>query len=560
MKYFVALALFLILLAAAKWAWWPSRRLPGHRVRHLRWRLRLRLHPGRGHATIAELFACWGRWAAFRHSGRIRPSMTCWERARAGACAWSVFVGRAHHRHGLRIPLQEHVVIMAPPRQGKTGWLARVILRYPGPVLSTTTKADVYGHTVAIRRRLGPAAVFNPQDIGGVPSTFAWDPVPGCEHPATAIRRADAFFHGVSVQGVEDSSFWRSSASAYMRVYFHAAATAGGDLRLVRKWVLGADPGEAERILLDAGADQWWALELAQLQGTATKTIETIRQTMTRALEFMADPALARAVLPGPGEGINLRRFLAERGTLYMIAEAEGEDAPLAPLFAALAAEVHKTAARLGSRMPGGRLDPPLLMALDEVTQICPVPLPGWMADSGGKGIQIIAVTHGMAQLRNRWGEHGARVVMDTAGVKVWLRGIDDPDTLEMAAKLAGKTAFTDHGGKGRSHHEILTGDMIRQLPMRRALIIRSGLAPVIATLPMVWRDPLYKQARRTATRPPVAIPAPVRQPIPARPRTALPAAPAAVEAPSEYVTGTVLPTAAAYDEDREPVFPWSAR
>ena len=28
-------------------------------------------------------------------------------------------------------------------------------------------------------------------------------------------------------------------------------------------------------------------------------------------------------------------------------------------------------------------------MGLDEVTQICPVPLPFWLSDSGGKGIQV---------------------------------------------------------------------------------------------------------------------------------------------------------------------------
>ncbi len=46
-------------------------------------------------------------------------------------------------------------------------------------------------------------------------------------------------------------------------------------------------------------------------------------------------------------------------------------------------------------------------MGLDEVTQICPVPLPFWLADSGGKGIQVAAVAHGEAQLVERWGEHG---------------------------------------------------------------------------------------------------------------------------------------------------------
>ena len=116
----------------------------------------------------------------------------------------------------------------------------------------------------------------------------------------------------------------------------------------------------------------------------------------------------------------------------------------MAPLFACLANEIHYTAALAGSRMPGGRLDPPLLMALDEVTQICPVPVPSWLADSGGKGIQIITVAHGEAQLRTRWGANGARVILDTSSAKIWLPGISDPATLDNASALCGTTAMKE--------------------------------------------------------------------------------------------------------------------
>jgi TraM recognition site of TraD and TraG len=51
-------------------------------------------------------------------------------------------------------------------------------------------------------------------------------------------------------------------------------------------------------------------------------------------------------------------------------------------------------------------------MALDEIVQTCPVPV--WLADSGGKGIQLIPVAHGEAQLRTRWRQDGAQVVLDT--------------------------------------------------------------------------------------------------------------------------------------------------
>ena len=219
---------------------------------------------------------------------------------------------------------------------------------------------------------------------------------------------------------------------------------------------------------------------------------------MSRSLAFLADPALAAAVLPGPGQSLDLEAFLRDAGTLYLIAETRGEDSPVAPLFACLASELHYTAALAGSQLPGGRLDPPLLLALDEVTQICPVPVPSWLADSGGKGIQIITVAHGEAQLRSRWGSDGARVIMDTSGAKIWLPGISDPATLEAASMLCGDAAMREHGQDHHTRHPVLTPDMIRQLPAGRALVVRGGCAPVIARLRMCWKDRLYRHARRT--------------------------------------------------------------
>ncbi|HLN65866.1 MAG TPA: type IV secretory system conjugative DNA transfer family protein, partial [Streptosporangiaceae bacterium] len=116
------------------------------------------------------------------------------------------------------------MLVMAPPRTYKTAFLADVILDYPGPVIATTTKADIYHLTSAVRTQYGRVHVFNPQHIGGVASTFCWDPVAGCEDPATAIRRADAFAFAVSQKGVEDGTFWSAKASDYLRGYFCAAA------------------------------------------------------------------------------------------------------------------------------------------------------------------------------------------------------------------------------------------------------------------------------------------------------------------------------------------------
>jgi type IV secretion system protein VirD4 len=495
-KLAIVLAVVLIVAGFAAWAFLPARYLSGNRARYLRIRLHLRLHPGKGFAHLFSLWLRWSRFAVLRRSGQIRPALP-WRYSLIDPGEHSVFLGRAHYRHGLRIPLEEHLLVMAPPRTFKTAFLADVIMEYPGPVIATTTKADIYTLTSAVRARLGPVHVFNPQHIGGVPSTFCWSPVEGCEDPATAIRRADAFAFAVSQNGVEDGSFWSAKASDYLRGYFHAAALASYDLRAVAAWVSGADPDVPERILVAAGARQW-ALTLAELRSEAHKTAATVRMVMSRALAFMADPALAAAVLPGPGEGFNIPAFLDQAGTVYMIAEAVSEDAPVAPLFAAMATEIHYAAAQIGQASESRRLDPPLLMGLDEVTQICPVPLPSWLSDSGGKGIQVVALVHGEAQLAERWGDHGRQVVLDTSSsVKVFLPGITDTTTLEAASTLCGQASWRVRGQDYATRHDVATPDMIRQLPAGFALVIRGGCAPVIARLPRAWKNPAYRHARR---------------------------------------------------------------
>src|ERR1035441_5901209 len=100
LRYAIALAIVLILAAFAAWAFLPARNLPGNRARHLRIRLHLRLHPGKAFAHLFSLWLRWGRLAALRRSGRVRPSLPLRYRILAPR-AHSVFLGRAHYRHRL---------------------------------------------------------------------------------------------------------------------------------------------------------------------------------------------------------------------------------------------------------------------------------------------------------------------------------------------------------------------------------------------------------------------------------------------------------------------------
>ena len=105
LKYVIALAVLIVLAAAFAWAFLPARHLPGNRARHLRIRLHLRLHPGKGFAHLFSLWLRWSRFAVLRRSGRIRPALPWWYRM-LDPGEHSVLLGRAHYRHRLHVPLE----------------------------------------------------------------------------------------------------------------------------------------------------------------------------------------------------------------------------------------------------------------------------------------------------------------------------------------------------------------------------------------------------------------------------------------------------------------------
>jgi type IV secretory pathway TraG/TraD family ATPase VirD4 len=493
----VLLLAALLALGFLHWAFVPRRHVPRFRVATMRARLRLRLHPGRGFALLPELWARWGRLASFRESRRTRPGLPLWYRAARPSCH-AVFLGRAQYRHRLWQTIQENILIIGRSRSGKSGWLARVLIRFHGPVVSATTKPDLFLRTSGLRSRFGrPVCTFNPQGFGDsrAASTIRFDPVAGCQDQAVAMRRGTALTDAVRVKGTEDAGFWNEQAAVQMPALLSAAALDGRSLRDVHRWVLANDTRDAERILRAAGRPDW-ADCLAQMRGPADKTAATVRMLLVAALRFMNDPALAACVLPGDDDAFDIEQFLFRQGALYLIADQRSDTSPVAPLFACLVGEIHFVACQLAGGMRGERLDPPLLLMLDECTRICPIPAPALLADSGGRGIMMILAAQGLAQIEERWGKPATRSVLDTSN-QLYVSGIQDPDTLKMASDLCDVATYQVRGRKDETaDYPVATPGMIRRIPRRRALVLRGDLAPVIAHLPMVWHDWRYRWAR----------------------------------------------------------------
>jgi type IV secretion system protein VirD4 len=490
------LVLFLVLVFAVMfWKRVMSRSAQvRRRVRALRWRIRLRLRPGAGYASLPELWLRWGRLAALSHGRRIRPDMGFWCRFFSPASDYAVRLGRAQYGRRVYARGEDQALVLAPQRVGKSGLLADRILSHRGPLLATTTRGDLYQITAASRALQGPVEVFNPQGTAGIASTFTWDLLEPCRDVVMAHRMAGWLTGGSAARQNHGNLEWFEGAGqTALSALLWAAAVGGYSIADVFRWnqldghqgalhVLGTHPGASREM---------HAVVRRVLE--SNRTADSIRATIEQSLAWAMIPGLHDAVAPGRGRGFDLDEFLDRNGSVYLVASGD-EDSPLTPLFRAFASWLHWSAGLAGTLTPAGRLPVPLLEALDELAVICPVDLPAMLADSAGKGILIVAVAHSRSQLAQRWGDHGAETIWALTGTKILLPGISDAKTLSDVSDLCGSVNLGEDEGKSV---RIAPPELLRSLPDWRALVVRMNLSPVVVKFRPAWKRRGYRRLSR---------------------------------------------------------------
>ena len=444
------------------------------RVRSIRFRLWLWLRPGRGFASLPELWLRWGRMAAVSYGARSRPGLSLLARLTLPATEYAVRLGRAQYGRRLYAAFELHVLILAPPRTDKTGLLADRIIRHPGPVLTTSTRADLHQLTSPSRR--GPVYVFNPEGVGDVPSTFAWDLLGVCTDELMAHKMAD--WLAGDTEGYGDLAWFEEQGTMGMSGLLLAAAKTGATLAEVYSWVQRRGHEAALAALAGHGNPQLHAVVRSLMEDN--RTAASVRSTIARALKWAVIPQLAAAA--DRRGRFNAREFALYGGSLHLIASGDSRSV-ITPLLRALASHVHYVAGLAGSRTATGKLDPPLLMAMDEVAQVCPVDLPSMLADSAGKGITFVTVAHSLAKLEERYGEDGAANIWAISGVKALLRGITEPQTLEDVSRVCGTL-----GDDGDDKARIVPPDVLRRLPKHCALVINMDLSPAVVRVSRAWK------------------------------------------------------------------------
>ena len=479
----VVLLLLVILTAAGVFAWRAvSRARAATNPHHLA-----------GTATGAEVARVASRRALVKRANTLRPSLT--GKPLPGDVGYLLGTSKGGQ---VWATVEDSILLIGPPRSGKgLHVVINSVLDAPGAVITTSTRPDNLTATLRARERTGPVAVFDPQQLApGLSAGMRWSPVRGCQDPLTAMIRAKGLATSTGFGGVQDAGFWEGKTTSAIQALLHAAALDGRDARTLYQWALNPTlAGDAVRILsTHPGAADGWADSLDAMVQADPRTRDSIWQGVSLALAALADPRVLDAVSPEVGEEFDPESFLRAGGTLYLLATGAGAGASAA-LVAAFIEDLVEAARKIAARSPGARMDPPLLLALDEIGNLSPLPsLPTLMAEGGGTGITTLPVLQSLAQAREGWGENAANAIWDASIVKVILGGASNSRDLQDLATLIGDrdettdSVTTDAYGAHSMQRSvrrvpILPPDVLRTLSFGTGVVMLRTARPIITTL-----------------------------------------------------------------------------
>jgi type IV secretion system protein VirD4 len=424
-------------------------------------------------------------------------------------------MGTNDHHLAMTEP-RRNLLILGPPRSEKTaGVLALTILSHPGPVVSTSTKADVLRATGLIRARLGRVWHYSPDGSETPPgcTELRWSPIPPSVKWSTAIALGKAMADVAETGGgTQDVSYFRVKAGVAIAALLHAAAL--GNKRML--WLLRAVNGD-RRILEEAGeildgslsADsQIAASDLQGILDLDERSRGAIFATTANALAAYRLPGALRSVeypnfdpaafvagdpmgynplrvspLPPEAEHMDTLRWqLSQKGrfdTVYITASSEQQNL-VAPIVAGFLSQIRQAAfARHRADEENDYFTrPAVLWALDEIAGIAPMrDLPEMtLSQSGGQGLLVAVCLQDLSLARAKW-DKAADAFLTLFGNVVVHAGIRDDATLRAISTVIGQhwvevvaegtTQSEGRGYGGRNSGESVQQTSTRQLVAR---------------------------------------------------------------------------------------------
>lgn len=433
-------------------------------------------------------------------------------------------------RTGCRLLASWEDVILAimAPRSGKTTSLGiPLVLAAPGAVVATSNKSDVWAATAELRRRRTGEDIwtFDPQRIAHVQQTWFWNPLRGLDSVEEAERLASHFVGTVDDERSRD--IWGPAAKTLLSGLFLAAAVSGRTILDVYSWV----QDETAPVPPDLLRENGFPAMAKALDGLRERPVETrgsVYFTAQEATACLRNPDITRWVVPPEqanrsghsghqdrgsegaarlSESTHLTEFLARdfaltHQTMYLLSKDGGGSA--APLVAALADRLMRDATQAAEAL-GGRLDPPMVVVLDEAANVCRIAdLPDLYSHLGSRGVIPVTILQSFPQGVRVWGQTGMDTLYGAATVKVIGPGIEDDRFAETISAFVGdrdvwKRSFSHGDGRtsksdSMQRERILDKAGVRALTRGKALIFATGCKAAMVSL-IPWYTTSEKDA-----------------------------------------------------------------
>ncbi|MFI5614942.1 type IV secretory system conjugative DNA transfer family protein [Amycolatopsis sp. NPDC051903] len=421
--------------------------------------------------------------------------------------------------------LEDVLLAIFGPRSNKTSAvIVPAILSAVGHCVATSNKPDVYALTHRQRAAVGEVFAMDVAKVAYAPQDWWYNPfavVRGLDE-ARIVSAAIMREVGDPNRMSDETKFWWLSGRDLLARLILAAAGSGRTMRDVRSWAAAASD-EPIDLLDEMDPNQYpdAANAAEQLRATyqrlAPETRQSIEGNVRGALSSFESEQMIRWVTPpetwvgvkpaGPIRELRVwdmvsppgRKDRGQRGpiTLYLLSkESESTGRPIMTLLV----DQLLSAAQQAATAQGGRLDPPMTLALDEAANVLRIDLPALYTYAGSIGLLLLAVLQSREQGREAFGRAGFESVFNAANQVLVGAGIRDPDFAEHLSRLVGphlvgRTSITSsRGGGSESYSEhweqIMRPDEIAAMPKTHALLLTQEARPAWLRLHPWYSEP----------------------------------------------------------------------
>lgn len=345
---------------------------------------------------------------------------------------------------------ERSTLVLGPSRSGKTSSLIipnLLITRMASVV--TSTKDDVVT-TMSRVEREGTTLLFDPSGTVTTPPgvhRIGYSPIRQAQTWDGAVL-ATRTLGDISQRGRLDrgDDHWTERAGALVAPLLHFAWLREESLGQLASRIDARRADDALHGLNERLGESHPAVSLLRgILATDERERSGIWSTASGLFSGMRTEA-AREAARQPA--LDVTRFLAGPHQLHIVAPSRHQ-AVTTPLVVGLIEEiVHAT-------YDGHRRGARLLLALDELANVAPLPrLASIVSEGGGQGVLTLASLQDLSQARARWGT-SADGFLSLFPTTVVLPGIADRPTLELLRHLAGRTLVptptTQFGRRGHS-------------------------------------------------------------------------------------------------------------